>query len=154
MTQTSTATFLADLLDLSVTLAEANADEDAQISALVTPAFFANMMTISQFASGDYVRNAVFPEGMPKGMAWAWNGVNWIKHTGLSGIGTSSATCYIYSKNALGHACDMERLTTLVGYDEKNDKSWARCTGYLGSKLLQNSGVVKITHNDTAIIGA
>jgi len=153
MTQTSAATFLADLLDLSVTLAEANADEDAQISALVTPAFFANMMTIPQVSSGDYVRNPIFPEGMPKSTAWAWNGVNWIRHTGLSGMGSSS-TCYIYSKNAIGHACDMERIITHVGYDEKNDKSWARCTTYMGSKLLQNSGVVKITHADGTIIGA
>jgi hypothetical protein len=152
MTQTSTATFLADVLDLAVTLGENYADEDEPF-AQITPAFRANLMTLPQFTSADYINLKPF-EGVSKSKAFNWMGVNWIVNAGLSGTASASATCYIYSQKAIGHACDMETIQTHVGYDEKNDKSWARCTAFMGSKLLQNSGIVKITHDDTAIIGA
>ena len=150
---TGAAAFLASVSDMIVTLAEADADEDAQMSALVTPAMFINLQALEQVSSADYVRNQTFPDGMPKSVAFSWNGINWIRHTGLSGMGTATAICYMYSQNAIGHACDMERIQTEVGYDRKNDKSWARCSTYMGSKLLQNSGVIKITHDDTDLIG-
>lgn len=158
MTQTDAGTFLADCLDLVVTLSENNAidagvEEEQEPYALITPGFRANLMTLPQFTSMDYINLKPFA-GVSKSRAFNWMGVNWIVDTGLTGIGTTSATCYIYSRNAIGHACDSEKMTTLVGYDEKNDKSWARCSAYMGSKLLQNSGVVKITHNDQVIIGA
>ena len=152
MTQTSAATFLADCLGLEVTLGENFADEQEPF-ALITPAFRANLMTLPQFTSSDYINLKPF-EGVSKSKAFNWMGVNWIVDGGLPGTGGTTATCYIYSKAAIGHACDMERIATYVGYDDKNDKSWARCTTYMGSKLLQNSGVVKITHNDNTIIGA
>lgn len=152
MTQTSVATFLADCLDLVVTLSENYADEDEPF-AQITPGFRANLMTLAQFTSADYINLKPF-EGVSKSRAFNWMGVNWIVNPALSGTGTASATCYIYSRNAIGHACDNETIQTHVGYDEKNDKSWARCTAFMGSKLLQNSGIVKITHDDTAIIGA
>jgi len=84
-----------------------------------------------------------------KSRAFNWNGVNWIVDAGLEGTGTASATCYIFARAAIGHACDVENIHTKVGYDDKNDKSWARCSAFMGSKLLQNSGVIKITHDDT-----
>jgi N6-adenosine-specific RNA methylase IME4 len=77
--------------------------------------------------------------------------VNWIVDAALPGVGTSSATCFMYSRKAIGHAMNSAGTLTAVGYDEKNDKSWARCTEYMGSKLLQNSGVVKMMHNDSAL---
>ena len=152
MTQTSQAAFLADCLDLIVTLGENNAT-DEEPYALITPGFRANLMTLDQFTSSDYINTKAF-EGISKSRAFNWMGVNWIVDSELTGVGTATSTCYIYNKNAVGHACDMERITSLVGYDEKNDKSWARCSIFMGSTLLQNSGVVKITHDDTAIIGA
>ena len=158
MTQTNTATFLADCLDLIVTLSEANSieqgvPEEEEPYALITPGFRANLMTLPQFTSMDFINLKPFA-GVSKSRAFNWMGVNWIVDTDLDGIGTTSSTCYIYSMNAVGHAMDSERLQTFVGYDDKNDKSWARCSTYMGSKLLQNTGVVKITHNDQVIIGA
>jgi hypothetical protein len=154
MTQTDAGTFLADVLDFIVTLGENSALEDGEEPfALITPGFHANLHTLNQFTSVDYINNKAF-ENTAKSKAFNWMGINFIVDQGLAGVGTSSATCYAYVRNAIGHACDMENIQTKVGYDEKNDKSWARCTAYMGSKLLQNSGIVKITHDDTAIIGA
>jgi len=158
MTQTSAATFLADCLDLVVTLSEANAidagvEEQQEPFAIISPGFRANLMTLDQFTSMDYINLKPFA-GVSKSRAFNWMGCNWIVDTDVSGVGTASSICYMYSMNAIGHACDAERMQTEVGYDRKNDKSWARTSAYLGSKLLQNTGVVKITHDDTAIIGA
>jgi len=130
-------------------LGNAFADLDAPIFALITPAFHAYLMTFNQFTSADYVSQPGF-DGIPKDKAFSWYGVNWIVDPGLPGVGTASSTCFMYSQHAIGHACDTENLQTAVGYDDKNDKSWARCSTFMGSKLLQNSGVVKMLHNDSA----
>lgn len=131
-------------------LANAFADMDAPVFALITPAFHGYLMGLKEFTSADYVSQPGF-EGMPKDKAFSWFGVNWIVDPALPGVGTSSATCFMYSKNAIGHACDTENLATAVGYDSKNDKSWARCSTFMGSKLLQDAGVIKMLHNDSAL---
>ena len=152
MTQTGKSAFLASLLQLKVTLGNNDALGENPY-ALITDAFHANMMTLEQYTSVDFVSAKPF-DGISTDRAFSWLGVNWILDTGLTGKGTATSTCYMYNRNAIGHACDMERLTTAAGYDEENDKSWARATAFMGSKLLQNSGVIKITHDDTTIITA
>lgn len=131
-------------------LGNAFATRDAPLFALITPAFHGYLMGLNQFTSADYINMKPF-EGVSKDQAFSWYGVNWIVDGALPGAGTSSATCFMYSQNAIGHACDMDRVSTFVGYDEKNDKSWARTSTYMGSKLLQNSGVVKMLHDDSAL---
>ena len=129
-------------------LGNAFADEDAPIFALITPAFHAYLMSFDQFVSADYVGMPGW-DNVPKDKAFSWFGVNWIVDAKLPGVGTTESSCFMYSQNAIGHACDTEALNTAVGYDDKNDKSWARCSTFMGSKLLQNSGVVKMLHNDS-----
>lgn len=131
-------------------LGNAFALEDDDVFALITPAFHGYLMGIKEFASADYINMKPF-EGVSKSRAFNWYGVNWIVDAGLPGTGTASSTCFMYSRKAIGHACDMSSVSTRVGYDEKNDKSWARCSTYMGSKLLQNSGVIKMPHNDSAL---
>ena len=118
--------------------------------ALITPAFHGYLMGLNQFTSADHINSKPF-ENVSKSMAFNWYGVNWIVDAGLPGAGSASASCFMYSRQAIGHACDTENISTFVGYDEKNDKSWARCSTYMGSKLLQNSGVVKMLHDDSAL---
>lgn len=118
--------------------------------ALITPAFHGHMMGFNQFTSADYINLKPF-ENVSKSMAFNWYGVNWIVDADLDGTGTSSAKCFMYARAAIGHAMDTESIQTFVGYDDKNDKSWARCSTYMGSKLLQNSGVVEMTHDDSTL---
>jgi hypothetical protein len=127
----------------------ANVNGEEDIFAAITPAYHAYLMGLDQFSSADYISLKPF-ENVSKSRAFNWYGVNWIVDAGLPGAGTSSSSCYMWNKNAIGHACDMESISTFAGYDEKNDKSWARCTAYMGSKLLQNSGVIKMLHDDSA----
>jgi hypothetical protein len=131
-------------------LMNAFAAHDAQLWGVITPAFYGYLMGLNEFTSADYIQSKPF-EGVNKDKAFSWYGINWIVDASLTGAGTASATCFMYSQNAIGHACDMERVATHVGYDDKNDKSWARCSTYMGSKLLQNSGVILMPHDDSAL---
>lgn len=130
-------------------LANAFANDDEEPFALITPAFYNYLLAMKEFASADYINLKPF-ENVSKSKAFNWNGCNWIVDAGLPGVGTANASCFMYARSAIGHACDSESIKTFADYDEKNDKSWARCTAYMGSKLLQNSGVVKMPHDDSA----
>lgn len=123
---------------------------DEEPYALITPAFHGQLMGLDQFTSADYINVKAF-EGSSKSMAFNWYGVNWIVDAKLPSTGTDLAKCYMYARSAMGHACDVENIATRVGYDDKNDKSWARCTTFMGSKRLQNAGIIKMPHLESAL---
>lgn len=122
---------------------------DANISALITPAAHAYLMQTKEFASADYVNNKPFVNGMTM---FRWAGVNWIVHPNLPGKGTAAEKCFMYHKNAIGHAVNTGNIQTAVGYDDEQDYSYCRATVYMGSKLLQNAGIVVITHDGSAYV--
>lgn len=120
---------------------------DSNISALITPAFHAYLMQTKEFANVEYVNNKPFA-GTP--MAYRWAGVNFIVHPNLPGKATSAEKCFLYHKNAIGHAVNTGGIDTKVGYDDEQDYSFARCTVFMGSKILQNSGIVVLNHDGSA----
>jgi len=120
---------------------------DGNITGLITPGFHAYLMQTKEFASADYVNNKPFSNALTM---YRWAGVNFIVHPNLTGKGTSAEKCIFYHKNAIGHALDSSGIKTAVGYDEKQDLSWSRATGYMGSALLQNEGIVIVNHNGSA----
>jgi hypothetical protein len=115
---------------------------------VVTPGFYAYMMQNTEFASGDYVEQKMFSGAIKR--YWRWFGINWIMHPNLTGVGTSTEKCYIFHRNAIGHAVDTAGLKTAVGYDEEQDYSFCRASVYMGSKLLQNTGIVQVKHDGSA----
>ena len=117
---------------------------DGNISALITPAFYAYLMQTKEFTSVDYVNNKPFT-GMLTMFRWA--NVNWIVHPNLPGKGTAAETCIMYHKDAIGHAINSGEIMTAIGYNEEQDYSFARTSAYMGAKLLQNSGVVLLNHD-------
>lgn len=129
---------------------------DGQVSALITPAFEAYLLQMSEFGSADYVNKKPVDSGE---LAWddtpgyyRWMGVRWIVHPNLPGVGTSAEICFMYHRNAIGHAANVAGMDAEIGYDRKQDSSWARCSIYMGSKLLQNSGIVKMYHDGSALV--
>lgn len=121
---------------------------DGNISALITPAFEAYLMQTKEFASADYVNSKPF-EG--NGLtSFRWAGVNWIVHPNLPGKGTSAEKCFMYHRAAIGHALDSDSMDMAVDYNKEQDYSFARCTMFMGSKILQNSGIVVINHDGSA----
>lgn len=118
---------------------------DNNIFGLITPAFRAYLMSASvQFASRDYISDEKF-RSMPN--TFSWLGVNWIVHASLPGVGTNAEKCFMYHRSAIGHAVDSSGIDGDIGYDGEQAYSWARTSVHMGSKLLQNSGVVVITHD-------
>ncbi len=144
---------LAGVVTAKTKLANAfalNVTGEIDIFALITPAFQGYLMQIEEFNDTDKINLKPF-ENASKSIAFEWYGVNWLVDAGLPGAGTANADCWMYNKKAMGHAMDSESISTFVGYDEKNDKSWARTSTYMGSKLLQNSGVLHMPHDDSAL---
>ena len=120
---------------------------DGNVSALITPAFHAYLMQTKEFASADYVNNKPFSGQM---MSYNWANVNFIVHPNLPGKGTAAEKCFLFHKNAIGHAINTGGIDSKVGYDEEQDYSFARCTAFMGSKVLQNSGIVVLNHDGSA----
>lgn len=120
---------------------------DGNISALITPAFHAYLMQTKEFASADYVNNKPFESGMTM---FRWASVNWIVHPNLPGKGTNAEKCFMYHKNAIGHACDLTSISTAADYDAEQDYSWARASAFMGSKILQSNGIVVLNHDGSA----
>lgn len=123
-------------------------EEEDNMFGVITNGFWAYMMQTTEFTNGEYV--TVKPFSGPSRRMYRWAGVNWVRHPNLTGVGTAAEKCYIYHRNAIGHAMDKDTVSTLIGYDGEQDYSWARATGFFGSKLLQNTGVVQMIHDGSA----
>ncbi len=130
---------------------------DNQIFAIISPAAEAYLQSVVSFTSSDYVD----ARPMENGGGWAnkpkareWMGIKWITHPSVAGVGTASETCLMFHRSAIGHAANVGEIMSQVGYDEEDDYSFARTSMYMGAKLLQNSGVVKILHDGSAYVGS
>lgn len=132
--------------------ADVDTDEEENMFGLITPGMEAYLLRDAAFTSADYVD--VKPlAGQAKKMR-RWAGVNWIVHSRLPGRTTSAEKCFLFHRNSIAQAFDTETLQVKVGYDEEQDYSFARTTNFMGSKLLQNSGVCVINHDGSAIVAA
>lgn len=143
---------LALVAKAMVTLGENEvATEDAdKMWAVATPAVRGYLMQIAQFNSIDYV-DMKFLSG-PSRRVMRWAGFNWIFHPNLSGVGTASEKCYFFHRDALGSAFDSgEGLNTAIGYDDEQDYSYARCSSFTGAVMLQQTGIVQMLHDASAI---
>lgn len=123
-----------------------------QLFGVMTPAAWAYATDITAFANSLYtVKNkGVTDEGAPGENERAYfMGVWWYCSALLPGTGTDEATCFVWHKAALGHAINSASIEGKIDRNEEQDYSWARHTVYHGAQLLQNSGIVKFTHDDS-----
>lgn len=137
-------------------LGNAGVPWDSNIYAVISPAFEGYLMQTKEFASREYINKPLPSDGADaawrdKPLMYYWMGVNWCVHPNISGIGTASESCFMYHKSAIGHAADVAGMQTPVGYDEEQAYSWARVSLNMGPKLLQNSGIVEMVHDGSAL---
>lgn len=142
-----------------VILQNAGVPWDSNITALVTPAFMGYMRQTKEFSSAEYVGGkAPWESGDPnwrdKPYAYFWLGLVWIVHPNLPGKATNAEKTFFYHKSSIGHAVNKEGIKSPVGYEQEQDYSWARCSIDMGAKLLQNSGVVIVNHDGSALVAA
>jgi len=122
--------------------------EEDKMWAFVTPSYMGYLRQLPEFASKDFVN--IQPLMGPPRRTMRWAGFNWVLSNRLTGKGTASEKCYFLHQHAMGHAANSTEMDVRVGYDEKQDSSWARATLYHGAKLLQNSGIVQVLHDGSA----
>ena len=132
---------------------------DGQVWGLITPAMNAYLLQVASYSSADYVDTK--PMAGSNQAAWSdkvkarrWLDINWIVHPSLPGAGTNAEKCFLFHKSAIGHAVNKDGMMSPVGYDEEQDYSYARCSVYMGSKVLQNSGIVVMNHDGSAYVAA
>jgi hypothetical protein len=129
---------------------------DGNVWAAITPAFEAYLLQVPEFTNANFVSMKPLDSGTPDWKDvigfYRWLGVNWMVHPNLPGVGTSAEKCFMYHSTAIGHGVDTKGIQSPVGYDEEQDYSWARATVYMGSKLLQNAGVVVMNHDGSALV--
>lgn len=156
-TGAATTATLALCLKAQAILQLAEVPYDNNVMAVISPAFNAYLLQVAAYTSADYVSlKALENTGAwsDKIKARRWLDINWIVHPNVPGVGTNAEKCFMFHRSAIGHAVNTGGMMTAVGYDEENDYSFARCSVYMGSKLLQNSGVVVMNHDGSAIVGA
>lgn len=128
---------------------------DGNIYAAITPAFEGYLYQIKEFNNVQYVDVKPVPGADPayanRVKMFRWLGVNWIVHPLLPGVGTASETCFMYHRSAIGHAIDTAGIQAVVDYEREHDYSYARTTAYMGAKLLQNTGVVRMIHDASGL---
>lgn len=128
---------------------------DSNITLLAQPSFLAYLEMATEFASADYVDVRPYAGGdaawKDKPMAYRWRNCLIITHPNLPGKATTSEKSFMYHKSAIGHAADTAGLNSTVGYDDEQDYSYARCSMYMGAKLLQNAGIIVITADGTGL---
>lgn len=131
---------------------------DGNITFLCTPAMLGYLEQAPEFANSQYVDLRPYAgdtsSWRDKPMAYRWRNVLIVEHPNLPGKGTNAEVCFMYHKSAIGHAANMDTLDTAVGYDDEQDYSWARASIFMGSKLLQNSGVVVVNHDGSAYVAS
>lgn len=131
-----------------------NVADTENMFAVVTPAFMAYLMQTKEFANANYVDTKPFAGNGPSQKMLRWFGINWIESTQLTGIGGASEKCYLFHRNAIGHAVDKNSIEAVVGTNEEQKYSYARTSVVMGSKLLQNAGVVQMKHDGSAFAAA
>lgn len=129
-------------------LNDVDIEEEDNMFMVASPAMLAYLRQTKEFNNGEYVD--VKPLTGPAKKMWRWMGFNWIKSTRIAGKGTASETCFAFHRSAIGHAVNSDGMDVAAGYNDEESYWWARCSMFMGSKLLQNKGVVKILHDGSA----
>ena len=128
--------------------ADVPVQEEDKMFCIISPAAYSYLMQTKEFASADYVE--VKPFSGPARQYRRWAGVNWIMHPNVSGAGTSAEKLFMFHKDAIGQAVNTGDMSMAVGIDEEQNYSYARCSVFMGSKILQNTGIVRINHDGSA----
>lgn len=127
-------------------------EEEDNMFGVMSPAMEAYLLQDEGYTSADYVE--MKPLAGPARKMRRWAGINWMVHSRVPGVGTSAEKCFVYHRGSIGHAADIEAVKAIPGYNEEEDYYWARTSLFMGSALLQNSGVVVINHDGSAYVAS
>jgi hypothetical protein len=119
---------------------------------IVSPKMHGKLGGITQYTSADYVNAKPFAGESAnfanKRKIKSWADVGWVVSPLLPGVGTSTCTTFLYHRNALGCARPSSAMIYTAGFDEQDHFHYAAGTVKAAAKVLQNGGVIKVTHAD------
>ncbi|NWG25368.1 MAG: hypothetical protein HXY30_13320 [Pseudorhodoplanes sp.] len=124
-------------------------EEEDNMFFLASHAAEAYLLQIPEFTKADYVD--VKPLNGPARRYRRWCGFNWIFHPHVPGKGTNAEKCFAYHRSAIGHAVNTGEMNVSAGYNDEDDYYWARASLFMGSKKLQNAGIVVVNHDGAAV---
>lgn len=155
VTVTATVPTVTTFQNARVKLSNADVPWDSNVTLVCTPSFIAYLESAPEFANAQYVNIRPFAgesaSWRDTPMAYRWRNCLIVEHPNLPGVGTSSEKSFMYHKSAIGHAANTAGMSSTVGYDDEQDYSFARCSMFMGAKLLQGTGVVEIGHDGSAL---
>jgi len=133
---------------------DVDVDEEDNMFCAISPAASNYLMQVKEYAHADYVdvKEFVNPTlGGPAVRMKRWMGINFFESNRLAGIGTSSETCLMWHRNALGFAANVGDMEVDADYNREESYYWARSSIFMGASLLQNTGVYLVYHDGSAI---
>lgn len=125
--------------------------EEDNMFCVISPAAEAYLMQTTEFTSADYRDVKPFEGGIAMKYR-RWMSMNWIVADVLTGAGTTAEIMYMFHRSAIGYAIAMGEEKITAGYNEEQQRSWALATVYHKAKILQNAGIIKITHDGSAYV--
>lgn len=125
-------------------------EEEDNMFCAITPAARNYLNQIKEFTNANYVDVKVL-DG-PAVKMKRWMGLNFFVSNRLPGRTTPTETCFMFHRSAIGWAINSGDMEVDADYNREESYYWARCSAFMGAGLLQNVGVVKITHDGSAIV--
>lgn len=135
-------------------LGAASVPWDGNMTLLCSSGYLGFLQQAPEFSSADYVTmRPMENEGgdwRDQPQVMRWRNVLIIPHPQLT-LNTAAEKAYLYHKTSTGHAADTDGMAIRAGYDEEQDYSWCRASVFMGTKKLQNSGIVVINHDASSL---
>lgn len=137
----------SDASRANVLLQQQDVPFDKQLFGVVSPGAYNWLKASKQFSNKDYIGEADLP--FMSMTEWVfWNGIYWMPHAGVPGMGTATCSAFVYHMRSVGAA---------VGHDVRSSISWENKQGNwfvnnrfrLGASILLPRGIVRFIHNDT-----
>jgi len=120
---------------------------------VVTPKMYGKLETLTPFTSSDFIDTKPLAGSdsgkfTNKRKIKAWSQVGWCVSPLLPGLGTSTATTFLYHRNALGCARPSGQMMYTAGFDNQHHYHYVSGTVKAAAKILQDGGIIKVTHAD------
>ena len=161
ITVTSKATIRAGFATWTKNVWANDVPNDGMVFGCMTPTLWAQAELLDEFSSADWVNMKPYVEGMPtSGKFKDWKGVKWIMHTDCPGIGTATAKGFCWHKMGIGYAAGAHANNNAENDAVRADIWWSgerqshlitHCMSG-GAKLIDDTGVIEATWNDTTAI--
>lgn len=131
ITMTTEAAIRNSFLEAIQNLKEREVPFDGQVFGVISPRVWSALMTIEEFQRGDYVGD---PLPYKNTMVKNWLEVNWIESNRLP-LASTTRTCFIYHKTAVGHAIAQDIQSSIDWIPEK--VAW-----FLNSNMSQGAVMI------------